>query len=321
MTTDSLSVGERDLVRLLERCFGRSVRRPRELELGIGDDAAVFRLGAARLVWSVDASVEGVHFDRRWVSIRDVGWRSLQAAASDLAAMGARPLGALASLVLPSWVSRRELGELGRGQAAAARSLGCPLVGGNLSRGTELGVTTSVLGVCRRPLRRSGARPGDELWLVGDVGLARAGWELLRRGMGTSGRHRQRCVAAWRRPRALIRRGLELERVAHAAIDLSDGLGGDARQLAEASRVRVVVERRQLERALSPALRSVARELGLDACELALAGGEDYALLAVGRQRPSWARAIGRVEPGRGAVLEGADESREELGPGFDHFG
>ena len=317
----SANVGERDLVRLLERCLGRGGRGSPELEVGIGDDAAVFRLGAARLVWSVDASVEGVHFERRWVSSRDVGWRSLQAAASDLAAMGARPLGALASLVLPTWVTPRELGELARGQAAAARSLGCPLVGGNLSRGTELGVTTSVLGVCRRPLCRSGARPGDELWLVGQVGLARAGWELLRRGMATSGRHEQRCVTAWRRPRALIRRGLELGRVAHAAIDLSDGLGGDARQLAEASRVRVVVERGRLERALSPAVRSVARQLGLDAFELALAGGEDYALLAAGRRRPAWARVIGRVEPGRGALLEGADGSREELEPGFDHFG
>ena len=109
--------------------------------------------------------------------------------------------------------------------------------------------------------------------------------------------------------------------MAHAAIDLSDGLAGDARQLAEASRVRVVVERGRLERALSPAVRSVALELGLEACELALRGGEDYALLASGRRRPRWARVIGRVEPGRGALMEGPDGSQQELGPGFDHFG
>jgi thiamine-monophosphate kinase len=314
-------VGERDLVRLLERCLGQGGRRPAELEVGIGDDAAVFRLGGTRLVWTVDACVEGVHFDRRWVSCQDVGWRSLQAAASDLAAMGARPLGALGSLVLPAWITRAEVRELARGQAAAARSLGCPVVGGNLSRGSELGVTTSVLGVCRRPLLRSGARPGDELWLVGEVGLARAGWELLRRGMASSGSHENRCISAWRRPRALVARGVELGRVAQAAIDLSDGLGGDARQLAEASRVRVVLERGRLERVLPQAVRCVGERLGLDVFALALGGGEDYALLAAGTRRPAWARVIGRVEKGRGAVLEAPDGSREELGPGFDHFG
>jgi thiamine-monophosphate kinase len=316
-----VNVGEADLVRLLERCLGKGGRCRPELEVGIGDDAAVFRLAGTRLVWTVDACVEGVHFERRWVSCADVGWRSLQAAASDLAAMGARPLGALASLVLPAWITRAGVRELARGQAAAARALGCPLVGGNLSRGTEFGVTTSVLGVCRRPLCRSGARPGDELWLVGDVGLARAGWELLRRGMASSGRHEKRCTSAWRRPRALIGRGLELGRVAHAAIDLSDGLGGDARQLADASRVRVILERGRLERVLPRAVRRVAERLGLDAFELALGGGEDYALLAAGTRRPAWARVIGRVEKGRGALLEARDGSREELGPGFDHFG
>jgi thiamine-monophosphate kinase len=315
-----VDASERDLIRLLERCLRPSPRQPPELELGIGDDAAVFRLGSTRLVWTVDACVEGVHFNRRWLSLADVGWRSLQAATSDLAAMAARPLGALANLVLPSSFHRAEVRELARGQAAAARSLGCPLVGGNLSRGSEFGVTTTVLGVCRKPLRRSGARPGDELWLVGDIGLARAGWQLLSRRMGRLGPAEERCIRAWRRPRALVGRGLELARSAHAAIDLSDGLGGDAAELAESSGVRLVIQQSALEKALPRTLRPVAERLGIDALGLALQGGEDYALLATGRRRPAFARSIGRVERGRGALLEASDGSHRELGAGFDHF-
>ena len=98
-----------------------------------------------------------------------------------------------------------------RGQARAARALGCPVVGGNIARGERLGVTTSVLGVARRPLRRDGARSGDEVWLIGAVGLAAAGFALLRGAVARRDVAPERApFCAWRRPRALIREGLSL---------------------------------------------------------------------------------------------------------------
>jgi len=133
------------------------------------------------LVWTVDAAVEHVHFERGWLTLADVGWRSFNAAVSDICAMAAEPLCALSSVIFPAQFSRRDMNELGRGQRDAARSLGCPIVGGNLSRGAELSITTTVLGRARRPLLRSGALPGDELWLCGEVGLAAAGLRLLQR--------------------------------------------------------------------------------------------------------------------------------------------
>ena len=114
----------------------------RELELGIGDDAAVLRPGG-RLVWTIDTAVEHVHFERSWLSLSDLGWRSFQAAASDLCAMGARPIGALSSVIFPARFTAAELAQVARGQRAAARVLACPIVGGNLSRGDELSITTS----------------------------------------------------------------------------------------------------------------------------------------------------------------------------------
>lgn len=320
--------GERDAIQLLEDTFCGEHRR--EVAVGIGDDAAVLALDRRRLVWTVDTNVEGVHFRRDWLAWGDIGWRSLQAAASDLAAMGARPLAALSSLILPESIGRRELAALGRGQARAAREIGCPIVGGNISRGSELSVTSSLLGEAAEPLVRSNARSGDEVWLIGDLGLAAAGLELLRsgqtrrvRGSVASTQAVQRCVAAWRRPRALISRGLALVGRARAVIDVSDGLSGDAAELARASKVRVVVEASAVESALSPALRRAAAILGRDPVELALAGGEDYALLATGPRsaRPVWASRIGRVERGAGAVLRRAGaRALQPLGPGFDHL-
>src|SRR5690606_12854498 len=142
---------------------------------GIGDDAAVLAPGSEPWVCSVDASVQGVHFDLGLVGLADVGYRSFQAAVSDLAAMGARPLAALSALVLPRALSAADIDRLTAGQAEASRETGCPVVGGNVSRGGELGITTTVLGHAAQPILRSGARPGDQVWLLGELGLAAAG--------------------------------------------------------------------------------------------------------------------------------------------------
>ncbi|MET0790184.1 MAG: thiamine-phosphate kinase, partial [Polyangiaceae bacterium] len=225
------------------------------VSLGIGDDAALLSPGSrARLVWTVDTAVEHVHFERAWLSLADVGWRSFHAAASDVSAMGGVPLAALSSVIFPARFGASELQQLARGQRAAARALGCAVVGGNLSRGAELSVTTTVLGRVKRPLLRSGARVGDELWLCGELGLAAAGLRLLQRGtlQGSTVAER-RALSAFRRPHAQLAAGVALSGRARAAIDISDGLAGDAAHLASASKVRLIIDRAALESALSPA--------------------------------------------------------------------
>ena len=317
------------MIRFLSRLFATEATEgtTRVATLGIGDDAAVLRGVRGRLVWTVDASVEGVHFDRRFLSLADVGARSFHAAVSDIAAMGARPVAALSSLVVPRALGARAMREIARGQAEAASELGCPVVGGNLSRGGELSVTTTAFGVVKRPLTRAGACAGDEVWLMGDVGLAAAGLRFLspRRSRRLGARARRAvgvCIAAWRRPQALVLAGLKLAQRASAVIDVSDGLAGDVGHLAEASRIRIVLEEAALRRALRPELREAATLLQMDALDLALEGGEDYALVATGPapRRPRDARAIGRVEKGRGVVLEGPDGRAHPVISGFDHF-
>jgi thiamine-monophosphate kinase len=305
---------------LVERLRQRFQSPSRAVTHGIGDDAAVLRAEDGAWVASVDASVQGVHFDLRFASLNDVGYRAFQAAASDLAAMGAAPVAALSALILPSWLDAAAIDEITRGQQAAALETGCPVVGGNISRGSELSVTTTVLGRCARPLLRSTARPGQELWLIGSLGLAAAGLASLRLAQ-RPGEAIERCRDAWRRPRALLAQGLELANVASSAIDISDGLAADAWQLGHASGVRIVVERERLRAALDGCLFAASRQLRRSALRFALYGGEDYALLATGprSRRPSFAKPIGWVARGRGAVLlEGG--LRTPLGRGYDHL-
>lgn len=304
------------------------------VQLGIGDDAAVLDPVGAPLIVSVDASVEGVHFDLAYLSHEDVGFRSFQAAVSDLAAMGAEPVAALSALVLPRHLGSDAVDRLTAGQALASQETGCPVVGGNVSRGGELSVTTTVIGRAAEPLRRDGARPGEQVWLIGEVGLAAAGLSFLRlergrRARASNGPRRAtespaalaRCVDAWRRPRARLAQGRALVGRASAAIDLSDGLAADARQLADASGVRLVIERERLRAALAPALRVAQARLRRSALGFALTGGEDYALLATGPSalRPTFAAPIGHVERGRGAFLDGG-ERLSALRGGFDHL-
>jgi thiamine-monophosphate kinase len=317
MTARARPISEFAAISKLEGLFRQT--NP-QLELGIGDDAAVLK-ATGRWVWTVDAAVEHVHFERAWLSLADLGFRSFQAAASDVSAMGGTPIAALSSVVFPPGFADAELNQLARGQRAAARALGCAVVGGNLARGAELSITTTLLGSVKRPLLRSGARVGDELWLCGELGLAAAGLRLLQGGelRGKSSAAR-RALQAFRRPRAQLASGLELSRGAHAAIDISDGLTGDAMHLARASGVALLFDLPLLAAALSPALHALAPRLGVSALSLALYGGEDYALLAAGpkRARPRSARVVGTVDKGGGVWLVDG-ERRRRAGRGFEH--
>jgi thiamine-monophosphate kinase len=308
-------VDERGRIAMLARVLGVGAAG---VELGIGDDAAVLTPPAgARLVWTIDEQVEGVHFARGVLAWDDVGWRSFVAAASDVAAMGATPWCALAALVLPDDVDDAALEAIAAGQRDAAAIVGAPIVGGNLSRGPALSLATTVLGASERAVARGGARPGDGVWMAGRVGLAAAGWLALQRGSGGDPAVRE-AVEAWRRPYPLVAQGRALGTVAHAAVDVSDGLARDAGHIAEASGVRLALDEAAL--LADDALLAAARALGVPAIDLALHGGEDYALVAASPEPIQGFRRIGSVREGAGVVLAAVAGEREIEPRGFDHF-
>jgi thiamine-monophosphate kinase len=315
-------VSERSRIALLRARLGRETPGVR---VGIGDDAAVLDPGG--LVWTVDVQVEGTHFKPAWVSWEDIGWRSFMAAASDLAALGAEPVAALSSLVLALAIDDAALDALARGQAAASLAVGAPVVGGNLARGTETSITTTLLGRAARPVLRSGACPGDGVWLAGPVGLAAAGLGLLVQQGGDRealrNAHDVACLTAWRRPVARIEEGRLLAGQAHAVIDVSDGLAHDAEQLAEASGVRIVLDANAIRLHAGDDLAAVAARLGRDALDLALHGGEDYALLAASASPlPGFVRigSVERYEAGSRLMLLTERGPEPLVARGFDHF-
>jgi thiamine-monophosphate kinase len=319
-------VTEAEAISTLSRHLNR-VPRPSNLELGIGDDAAVLRRLVGNLVCSIDCSAEGVHFDLTWLTLAEAAARALVAAVSDLAAMGSRPVAALVNLEVPANAERRDFDAIGRGQRRSGVVLGCPIIGGNIVRGTRWVFTTTVLGGARRVVRRDGAHVGDEIWLIGDCGLARVGLVLLQRGLDVADlppSHRRaaaRCLKAWKRPTAKLQEGVRLVRVASALIDVSDGLANELGHLAHASDARLVVYSEPLLKSIPSSIQRLMFWLGLDPLETVLTGGEDYALLATGAstRRPDFARAIGEVRTGKGAYLETA-KGLQALRNGFDHL-
>lgn len=299
----------------------RLARKDERIEIGIGDDAAILKPTTRGTVLSVDVVVEGVHFDRRWLAWEDVGWRGYSAALSDLAAMGARPSAGLLSMILPSTMGDDDVLAIVDGVAAAADAFGAPVVGGNVSSGTQLSMSTTVVGEApARPITRSGARIGDAVYVTGSVGAAALGLALLSSGEAARAGALP-FVARWRRPRPRFDVVPALEGVATSAADVSDGLAQDLGHLCEASGVGAVIEEARLP--LEPGHDALARALGRDGMLLALAGGEDYELVFTAprsRVAPGIATEIGAVVEGsKVRVLDRHGQERTLARAGHRH--
>ncbi len=304
--------------------------------LGPGDDAAVLAAPDGRVVVTTDVLVEGRHFRVEWAGGYDVGRRAATANLADVAAMGARPTGLVVALVVPPTTPVTWVTDLSRGFADTCPA-GCGVVGGDLSGGDSIVVSITALGDLegRRPVLRSGARPGDVVAHAGVQGRSAAGYAVLAAGGRPSSPTAPEgsadavtaAVAAHLRPVSPLDAGpAAAEAGATAMLDVSDGLLRDAGRLARASGVVV-----HLDDPLTTfpedaaALAPVAAALGGDVATWLLTGGEDHGLLATfppGAALPAAFRRIGCVagpsDVPAGAVLVAGEPWRGS--PGWDHF-
>ena len=285
---------------------------------GTGDDGAVLDVPAGmKIVVSTDTSVENVHFRRAWLSPEEIAFRAGAAAISDLAAMGAMPLAMTVALTLPeSW--REQSMALADGIAIIARDTNTPIVGGDLTTGSELSIGVTVLGTVRHPLVRSGAMAGDVLWVTGRLGGPVLALEAFERGDTPKPIHRHRFA----RPVPRLHEAQWLaEHGATAAIDISDGVVSDAGHLAAASRKEISIDLDRL-----PLIDGAS-------ADVAARSGEEYELLVTG---PSTIDAreferefgipltligmVGRAGADGPGVVTRVDGARVPSPKGHDHF-
>jgi thiamine-monophosphate kinase len=309
---------------------------PAWVRVPIGDDAAVVEAERGTLeVLTTDTLVEGVHFDFSFCSPADVGAKAIAVNLSDLAAMGAAPRAALVSLSVPRRLTRDALEAMIDALVASAAEHCLIVVGGNVTSSPgPLVVAVTATGSVRprRALLRSGARPGDAIYVSAAIGAAAAGLGMLREGRPPAGEDDAQCIGRYRAPVARVRLGLLLgrTRAASACIDLSDGLADGARRLAEASGAGILLEAEAIP--VHPAARRYFSERGLDPITAALAGGDDYELLFTSgpRRRGALAAAV-RRSPGLAVTRIGVvtkephvrlrrDAREEPLPEGFQHF-
>ena len=249
--------------------------RIRELRLGIGDDAALWRPKAGCVsILTSDWFLEGSHFLREKHPPDSVGWKCLARASSDIAAMGGTPRCFLLNLALPAAATGKWLKSFLGGLRRAARSLECVLAGGDTTRSERILISVTVIGEIRegQEVPRSGARPGDLLYVSGTPGEAEYGLQLLRkRGGKPSAKNPALRKHLYPQARIGLGRWLAERNLVTAMMDISDGLSSDLPRLCAASGVGAVIVPDKL-----PLLRGVDRE---SARQLALDGGDDYELL------------------------------------------
>lgn len=301
--------GEFDLIARL--CA--NLPQARRVLLGPGDDCAVFAASPKPQLITIDSMVEGVHFTLEWGTPAMLGARALNINLSDIAAMGGSPTICVINLAIRPGLDSAFFDGLYRGLGKAAAAVGVSVVGGNITRASELSITVALLGeVDGQPMRRDSARPGDKIYVTGTIGDAALGLRIIQNKIAARGSARNHLVKRFLQPTAQVAAGRKLARIKPppAAIDISDGLWQDLGHILERSGVGAKIASTALP------LSAAYREAYGDNCDLALSGGDDYELLFCLHARISAAeltrrlgvpvRCIGEITRDKQALLVSA---------------
>jgi len=273
-------LGEFGLIERVRRLTPKS----RSVLLGIGDDAAWVRNKTRSCLITSDVLIEGIHFDLKWTSLFDLGYKTLAVNLSDIAAMGGIPAYLILSLGIPAAFSSHQIDDFYRGVRSLSAKSGVALVGGDTSAAQALFISACLIGHAPfRPVTRGGAKPGDDIYVTGTLGDSALALSLLS-NKATGAKHGplKYLLSRHHQPTPRLTAGalLARERLATAMIDVSDGLLQDLSHICRASSIGAVISEDKLP--LSKAYRTLT---GRGGTKPALSGGEDYELLFCARER------------------------------------
>jgi thiamine-monophosphate kinase len=283
---------EAQVIAALKEIFATSDPR---ISIGIGDDAAVVK-GGSNQILTTDMAVAGVHFRTDWSSAFEIGRKVTAANTADVLAMSAKPDFLLVAVSLTGSETIEWISDLARGIKYEADLAGAHVVGGDISRADQVVISMTAIGSTSKAITRSGAKPGDGIYLSSLTGWSAAGLALLGSGFKDDGEIVQKALSEFKSP--TIDYGFDASK-ANALCDVSDALVIQAAQMAEASnlcfnfdltKIQVSAEFVELEK--------VAQKLNADIWSWIFAGGEDHALLATGSELPGL--LIGEVTEGKG---------------------
>lgn len=340
MCRELKDVGEWGLLKWLYEKIGKHFGTKENVMVGVGDDAAVIDLGdGVKFAITMDALVEGVHFELSYVMPSELGWKALSVNLSDMAAMFAKPLAAFVTLALPSDTTFLWVRQLYRGMIELSNKFDVAILGGDTSRSNGgIFISACVIGKCGEKLpTRNAATPGELIIVTGTLGDSALGLLSLQK-LGRKAAMRSEAlkwlVKRHLQPMPRLNEGLTALATGlyGCAIDLSDGLASDLRRVAEMSSVRMCVWLDRLP--MSTQAMQACKLFNRSPIEMALTGGEDYELVitaspdrayelceAIERACGTRCSIIGRVERG-GPDVYGVDERGKhlELVGGYEHF-
>ncbi len=310
----SREMGELGVIQYLRKRFPT---RRSEVLMGIGDDAMVLRDG---YVVSTDSFFEGTHFDLTYFSFYTLGYRTMAAGLSDLAAMGAVPIAALVSLALARKIGMRGIRELYDGFDEVLRKYKCDLSGGDIVKSQTFGITVTVIGRTRKPLLRSGAAPGNSLYVTNFLGLAETGRIALQSKFAVS--EYPDAIKQHLYPEPRINEAYAIGKYATACIDTSDGLSIDAFHLAEESDMKIVIDAAHIP--IHAEVGKLCAHKSFDPTQFILSSGEDFELLFTAHKLPKIARVkifkIGWVTRGKGLYIKSGGRERPIQPLGYEHM-
>ena len=298
-----MAFSEGEVIALLAQIFTTNNSK---VEVGIGDDAAVVKT-TERTVITTDMAVEGVHFRREWSSAFEIGRKITAANLADVISMGAQPTFLVVAVSLTGGEELAWIKELAEGIVFEANLVGATVVGGDLAKSEKITIAITALGEVDKPILRSGAKPGDQIFLSNLPGWSRAGFEILNRGLSVNDELAKRATAAFKAPKLNYQYGQKLTG-ATAMSDLSDSLFTQGEQMAKASAVEFLIDFELFSAAIDFAdLKKLSHQIAVDLPDLILGGGEDHVFIATGKNLPGL--LIGEVIKGSGLKISGNEKA------------